>query len=239
MLEHTKTVRPMRVGLLVPSSNTVLENDLHSGLPKADFKIHAGRMFLVTTTREAEKQMIEEFAPKAADDVGTANPDVLVFGCTSAGSLFGLDYDAQVCRALGARANCTGLGVVSAVAQALDSNGARRLAVLTPYNDDLTQSVASAVSAGREIVCAYGMGITENFALATPTPDDIVAFARQRLRGERYDAVFVSCTNFRAYEARAALIDALGAPVITSNSAVIDAVNRYRQTVFAAQSHRH
>ena len=39
---------------------------------------------------------------------------------------------------------------------------ARRLAVLTPYNEDLTQSVARAVSEGREIVGAFGMGITDN-----------------------------------------------------------------------------
>lgn len=218
---------PLRVALLVPSSNTVMENDLHAALPKNRFTVHVDRMYLVECTRDAERRMIEEFAPRAADDLGTLKPDVLVFGCTSAGSLFGLEYDAKVCRELGERAGCPGLGVVSAVAKALDRQTQRRLAVLTPYNEDLTRSVAAAVSAGREIVCAYGMGIEDNVALADPTPADIVAFARERLAGKAFDGIFVSCTNFRAYEARAALAAAFAVPVVTSNSAVIDAIQSF------------
>lgn len=223
---NPKTV--LRVALLVPSSNTVMENDLHAALPKNQFTVHTDRMYLVETTREAEQRMIEDHAPSAAGDLGTLEPDVLVFGCTSAGSLFGLDYDAKLCRELGERAGCPAIGVISAVAAAIDRQAARRLAVITPYNEDLTRSVAAAVSAGREIVCAYGMGITHNVALADPTPADIFAFAREKLAGKKFDGVFVSCTNFRAYETRAALAEALGVQVVTSNSAVIEALQRFR-----------
>ncbi len=228
---HTEmnTGAVLRVALLVPSSNTVMENDLHAALPKSQFTVHTDRMYLVETTREQEKRMIEDYAPGAADDLGTLEPDVLVFGCTSAGSLFGLDYDAKVCRELGERAGCPAIGVISAVAEALDRQAARRLAVITPYNEDLTSSVAAAVAAGREIVCAHGMGITSNVALADPTPADIIAFAREKLAGKKFDGVFVSCTNFRSYEARAALGEALGVPVVTSNSAVIAAIQRFRE----------
>jgi len=228
MRSATNSKSALRVALLVPSSNTVMENDLHAALPKNQFTVHTDRMYLVETTREAEQRMIEQFAPSAAGDLGTLEPDVLVFGCTSAGSLFGLDYDAKVCRELGERAGCPAIGVISAVAEALDRQAARRLAVITPYNEDLTRSVAAAVSAGREIVCAHGMGITNNVALADPAPADIVAFARGKLAGQKFDGLFVSCTNFRAYEARAALAEALGVRVVTSNSAVIEAIQRFR-----------
>ena len=221
---------PLRIALLVPSSNTVMENDLHAALPKNQFTVHADRMYLVECTRDAERRMIEDFAPQAADDLGTLKPDLLVFGCTSAGSLFGLEFDAKICRELGTRAGCEGLGVVSAVAQALDRQAARRLAIITPYNEDLTNAVAAAVSAGREIVCAHGMGIEDNVALADPTPAEIVAFAREWLAGKTFDGIFVSCTNFRAYEARTALAEAFGVPVVTSNSAVIEAIRRFRDT---------
>ncbi len=220
----------LRVALLVPSSNTVMENDLHAALPKDQYTVHTDRMYLIETTREAEQRMIDEFAGSAADDLGTVEPDVLIFGCTSAGSLFGLDYDVEVCQALGMRAGCASIGVVSAVTQALDRQAARRLAVITPYNVDLTNSVVAAISAGREIVCAHGMGITNNVALADPTPAEIVAFARDRLAGKTFDGVFVSCTNFRAYEARIALEEALGVPIVTSNSAVINAICRFRES---------
>ncbi|HWB44649.1 MAG TPA: hypothetical protein VG900_04350 [Hyphomicrobiaceae bacterium] len=220
--------RKTRIALLVPSSNTVMENDLHAALPKQKFNVHTGRMYLVETTREAEIAMIENYAPKAADDLGTVKPDVLVFGCTSAGSLFGLAYDREVCATLGKRAGCPTLGVISAVNAALDRMGAKRLAVITPYNEDLTKAVADAAASGeREVIASYGMGITDNVALADPTPAEIVAFAKQKLQGKSFDGLFVSCTNFRAYEAKAALAETFGVEVVTSNSATIEAIERF------------
>lgn len=216
--------RRIRVALLVPSSNTVMENDLHAGLSKDRFTVHTDRMYLVETTRACELDMIEKHAPAAAKDLGTLNPDVLVFGCTSAGSLFGLAYDGQVCSSLGELAGCPTIGVVSSVSEALQRRKAARVAIITPYNEDLTQSVATAVATHTSVVCAHGMGITDNVALADPTPEQIVAFARQQLRGQSFDCVFASCTNFRAVEALPLLEQAFGVPVVTSNSSVIEAI---------------
>jgi maleate isomerase len=220
--------RRIRVALLVPSSNTVMENDLHAALPRDRFTVHTDRMFLVETTREAETRMIEDHAQSAAKHVGTVNPNLLVFGCTSAGSLFGLEHDAKVCRELGDLAGCPSLGVLSSAAEALELARARKVAVITPYIDDLTKSVAEALANNaREIVAAHGMGITVNVRLADPEPAEIVAFAREKLKGVSFDTLFVSCTNFRSLEAKPAMEKEFpGAQVITSNSSVIDAILR-------------
>lgn len=226
-MAHVSPERRLRIALLVPSSNTVMENDLHAALPKERFTVHVDRMFLVETTRACEIEMIEQHAPAAARDLGTLKPDLLVFGCTSAGSLFGLEYDAKVCRELGQLAGCPALGVVSSVSQALTRRSVRRVAVITPYNEDLTDAVARAVAANTEVVCAHGMGITDNVALADPTPQQILSFARERLQGAQFDCVFVSCTNFRAYEALDQLEQTFGVPVVTSNSSVIEAIQHW------------
>lgn len=215
-----------RIALLVPSSNTVMENDLHAALPKSRYTVHTDRMYLVETTRECEIRMIEEFAPQAAADLGTVRPDLLVFGCTSAGSLFGLEYDRKVCAELGRRAGCESLGVISSVENALQRAGAGRVAVLTPYNPDLTRSVAAAVAGGREIVGAFGMGITDNVALADPTPEEIFRFGVEKLARVPFDSIFLSCTNFRAYEARGLFESEFRVPVVTSNGAVVEEIRR-------------
>lgn len=217
----------IRVGLIVPSSNTVMENDLHLALPKPKYTVHTDRMYLTETTREQEIRMIEDHAPAAAHDLSTLHPDVLVFGCTSAGSLFGLDYDAKVCKSLSQIANCPTIGVITAVSEALESCQAKNLAVITPYNEDLTQSVANALKNDFNIVAAFGMGITENIALAAPSPAEITEFAKASLKGLSFDTLFVSCTNFRAFEALESLRQGLGVPVISSNSAVIQALLKF------------
>jgi maleate isomerase len=68
------------------------------------------------------------------------------------------------------------------------------------------------------------MGITVNVALADPEPAEIVSFAREKLKDVSFDTLFVSCTNFRAFEAKPDLEKVFGTRVITSNSAVIEAI---------------
>lgn len=216
-----------RIGLLVPSSNTVMENDLHAHLDKARYTVHTARMYLVATTAEAEQRMLDEDAPAATDLVGTARPDVLVFGCTSAGSLGGVDHDRGYCADLGKRAGARGIGVMSSLVDRVREQGLTRVAVITPYIDELTASVAGGLAgAGLEVVTAAGMGISVNIDLARPTPEEITGFVLDRIRGADIDGIVVSCTNFRALDARPAITAQTGLPVITSNSAVLDTIER-------------
>ena len=218
--------RMPRVGLMVPSSNTVMEVDFNRELA-GQCSVHTARMYMVETTRAAEIAMVETFAPEAARDLGTLNPDLVVFGCTSAGSLFGAAYDAEVCDKLGKIGHTSTLGVLTAVGQELDATPGQRLAVITPYVEDLTTSVARAAeSANRQLVAAAGMGISDNVKLCEPTPKEIVEFSRKNLAGVDFDLLLVSCTNFRALEAKPLLEREFQVPVVTSNSAVISSIRR-------------
>ena len=84
-----------RVGLIVPSSNTVIEVDFYRRLPPTA-TLHTARMYLEQTTPEGESAMLDEYLPTAINDLRSARPDVMVFGCTSAGALRGNDYEAQL-----------------------------------------------------------------------------------------------------------------------------------------------
>ncbi len=48
-----------RVGLLVPSSNTVMEADFYRNLP-ASVTVHTGRMYMESTTVQGEGLMLDE-----------------------------------------------------------------------------------------------------------------------------------------------------------------------------------
>ncbi len=217
-----------RIGILVPSSNTIMENDLHVHLPIELYTVHTARMYLEETTPTAEKQMIEEFSAPAAAQLKTLHPHLLVFGCTSAGSLFGPDYDQKITQQLGEIAGCHSIGVLSCAIDALKNKNAKRIAILTPYIDELNRTIkASMEQAGFEVVKIHGMGIDINFELAQVQPEQIVAFATQNLVGVSADALFISCTNFRALEVKNCLECQLRLPVVTSNSAVLEAMENH------------
>jgi maleate isomerase len=213
----------VRVGLLVPSSNTVMEVDFYRRLPP-HVTLHTARMYMESTTPEGEALMLDQHVMPAARDIATVRPDVVVFGCTSAGALRGVDYERNLCDRIGDQTGATVVSVISAVRDALRSRSAARVGVITPYVDDLNDRIrASLEEDGVDVPIIRGLNITENFSIALVPPEEIVSFAVRALAGSSVDLVFVSCTNFRALDAKAMIEARLGLPVITSNSAALEA----------------
>ncbi len=215
-----------RVGLIVPSSNTVMEVDFYRALPP-ETTLHTARMYLKDTTVRGEEQMLDVHLPRAAEDIATAKPNVVVFGCTSAGALRGNSYEVELCRWLSQVTGAPVVSVISSVRRLLGELGAKRIAVVTPYVDELNERIErSLVDDGFEVAKIVGLGIADNFAIAEVPPVEIVQFANKSLAGTRADAVFISCTNFRGMAARTRLQQELGLPVVTSNHATLVAVAR-------------
>jgi len=213
-----------RVGLIVPSSNTVAEVDFYRSLP-AGSTLHTGRMFLEDTTPEGESVMLDEHLPRAISDLATARPDVMVFGCTSAGALRGNAYEAQLIRRIADETGAETFSVAASVRRAITSRSARRVGVVTPYVDSLNDKIRDSLEAdGLEVAGIRGLGITDNFAIAAVAPERIAEFAVECFGGAEIDLLFASCTNFRALDARERIEQQLGVPVVTSNQAALEAV---------------
>ena len=222
-----------RVGLIVPSSNTVMEPDFHRELG-AGCAISTSRVYLEQVTREAEQTMIDDDLPKALRLVKTTDPHVIVFGCTSAGSLGGLQSDTAIARRIEELTGVRALTVVGSVVEQLHAIRPRQVAVFTPYREELTRTVAECVvQAGYQLGTTAGMGILANREIGQVAPDEIVEFVAGRMAGASADCIFLSCTNWQAIDAIAAVKARFGVPVITSNQATIAAV---RQAALGAPS---
>ena len=216
-----------RLGLMIPSSNTMMESDFFHNAPPGT-AVHTARMYMEDTTAEGENRMLDEFALPAARDLGTARPAVVVFGCTSAGALRGNDYDTALCQQISEVAGAPAVSTIASVRAAIEAAGGSRIGVITPYVDELNEKIKASIEAdGPEVVRIEGLGITENFTIAEVGHDEIVSFAVRALGdladSGAIDLVFASCTNFGAMAARPAIAQRLGLPVVTSNQAVFDA----------------
>jgi maleate isomerase len=212
-----------RVGLVVPSSNTVMEVDLYRRLEGAT--LHTARMRLRETTPEGESAMLDDHLPVAIEDLATAKPDVVVFGCTSAGALRGNDYEAELIARMARETGAEAISVAAAVRRGILDRGFRRVGVITPYVDALNERIKQSLEAdGIEVVAIEGLGIDENFAIAAVEPAAIAAQAIEHFAGVELDLLFASCTNYRAFDAREQIERELGVPVLTSNQAAFEAV---------------
>jgi maleate isomerase len=213
-----------RVGLIVPSSNTVAEVDFYRRLPDST-TLHTARMHLTETTPEGEATMLDQHLPTAITDLASARPDVMVFACTSAGALRGNAYEADLVDRISEETHAHTFSVAASVRRAIAARQARRVGVVTPYVESLNQKIRESLEDdGLEVVAIHGLDITENFAIADVEPQRIVDFAVESFSDSDIDLLFASCTNFRALEAREQIEEALGVPVVTSNHAALEAV---------------
>lgn len=211
----------LRIGLIVPSSNTVMEPDFHRHARSS--LVSTTRIFLEDVTREAEIAMLENELPRAVRLIRTTAPDVVVFGCTSAGALATLSHDDEIGRMIEQETGAKSITVLRAVLTQLRLLRPRKVAVFTPYITDLTAGVARCIAEdGHTVVKAAGMGIARNLDIGRVTPQEIVRFVESQMTGIDPDCLFLSCTNWQAMEAIAPLEKKLRLRVISSNRAAIE-----------------
>lgn len=225
MMRKELMTLPKRIGLIVPSSNTTLEADFYRSF-KREATIHTTRMYLEVVTRENERKMIKEDLPGAVNLLKSVCPDVIVFGCTSGGALGGLVHDRRIAAEIEEKANTRCITVLSSVVDSLRKSGCKRVGVLTPYIKDVNEDIrASLIEAGFTVSFIRGMEIVDNIEVGRISPADICQFAKKAIPTSHHpQALFFSCTNWRALEALPRLKRMFKLPLITSSQAVIEAV---------------
>ena len=214
-----------RIGVLVPYTNTNLEQDMILLRPRG-IALHFQRIggYDVDEIPDAD-----QMAGLGASDLtepltllAGCRPDVVMYGCTSAtlthGPAFDQDLAAKIRQTMGAP-SVTAAGSLVAAIQALR---VRRIGFSSPYVGTINdQAVAFFADAGIETVRRADIGRElGNYGQGELTPDDVYDLA---LKADAPDvqAIVLSCTDMRSVEAVERLESDLGKPVITSNQAML------------------
>ncbi|MCH8809416.1 MAG: aspartate/glutamate racemase family protein [Proteobacteria bacterium] len=206
-----------RIGLMVPTGNSVMEPEFHRMAPEG-VSVHANRVYLKNVTPEALEGMAEH-AAASARGLASIRIGVLAFGCTSGSFIGGKGYDEKLVRIMEQATGIPATTTTTAVLRALRLFGVRRIALATPYTDEVTGLEARFLADhGFEVTRAQGGGLVEVADMQECEPE--VAYARAReVDDDRAEAVFISCTGFRGIEVIEKLEAELGKPVISSNQA--------------------
>jgi maleate isomerase len=217
-----------RIGLLVPSSDIAMEADLWRRLPP-HLTLHVARMYLETTNVAAEEKMLDEELAPAARMISSVSPELVIFGCTSASALRGLDGEETIVRLTESIAGCPCVTVTHAALFEIRLVAPRRLLLVTPYIAELSSRLEKTfLEAGLPVKKVVGMGLDDDLDIGAVTPEEIHTFVATAVRSitPAPDCVFVSCTTFRSFEAAEGLEQDLGIPIVTSNRSVFKAVVR-------------
>jgi maleate isomerase len=152
---------------------------------------------------------------RATRDVLAPEPMAVAFACASGSFVHGAEGErllSESIRKAGAPAATTTSGALVESLRLLD---ARRIAVVTPYIDSVTERLLTFLAEhGIETGSSIGLGLMNHIWKVGYS--EVVAAVRAVDRPDA-EAVFVSCTNVPTYDIIAPLERMLGKPVLTAN----------------------
>jgi len=209
-----------RIGLICPSTNTSIEPEFHMMAPSG-VSIYVARAFQDGPQAPALYKQISENVAMASRDLGSADVDVIAFGCTSCSYFTPASQTIKVMKdnAKGVPALLTS----DAVIKALQALGAVRIALATPRTDFVNKRETEWLTEkGFKVVSVEGLQLgstaSERASIGHVRPQTINELAIRVNRSDA-DAVFISCTNLPSLTVIKSLEADLGKPVITSNQA--------------------
>ncbi len=208
------------IGLIVPSNNTVILPEFYSVLPDGVTAYETRMRVEGELTPELLRKMVGD-AEAAADLLRQTGVDFICYCCMASTIVKGWDWE----RGLLARfANNARKGVTSAngaLRDALAALGARRLALVTPYPEDLNALLPAFFSAGGfEVTKIAGTPVRDVAAVRGLSPDQILGAGRGVAAGG-VDAVCLLATDVQTFPIIDRLEREIGRPVVSSNQALL------------------
>jgi len=209
-----------RLGVIIPSSNTTVEQEFSSALHVAKVSLHFARIPLISVTVE-ELTAMEKETEAAAKLLNDADVDAVVFACTSGSLIRGKGHDATIAKKIIKTCNCPVVVTSGAVVDALKKLGAQKIALATPYIEEINKKETDFLAQnGFELAKVETLDLVENLKIGNLTAANAATLAR-KANTKLADAVFISCTNFATFAAIPKLEAQLKKPVVSSNSATL------------------
>ena len=209
-------MRPFALATITPSGNRVVERVVQTlvrDLPGAS--AHFTRIPVVGDTGGVAGYDMARMRD-AAMLLSHARPDVISWNGTKGGAL-GFDVDHRLCEEITAESGIPSSSSALAILSALDRLGARRIALITPYDDAYQDKCITAfANKGFETVAERHSGLTDNLSYGLVPTADIVAMTREALRNAKPDAVIYFCTNFDGADAALEIEREFDVPVLDS-----------------------
>jgi maleate cis-trans isomerase len=196
----------LKVGLMVPANNTTMEGELAAWLPAGStvttVKIPRGAGLLTKDTIPAYRDSAIALARQHFSGAGL---DVLAYGCTAAGFISGPAGDAELAAMLSAATGLTVVTTARAMVNALQHDGAKRVAVVTPYHDAINAQLAAFLASGDiSVVRMDTFRAPDVEALGRITAEQVRDLARATM-GPDCDALFIGCSQLPTYAILAGL----------------------------------
>ena len=217
----------MKFGVIVPSTNTVVEAD-YSRMAPYGVTFHTGRMYIENPVMDSDASFealliqIRASIRVAIRDVMTCRPDSLIMGMSSETFWGGVEGNAQFIERVKAQSGLNISTGASACRAALECHGVRRIAVLSPYQPISDRQVIRYFEeAGFTVVRFKGLRCPTATSIAEVPEAKLLPIIRDELNGPDVEAIVQVGTNLLMVRLADEAERWLGKPVLAINAATL------------------
>ena len=210
------------LGLIVLKTDQSMEPELRDIIAAAGRVLYHSRIAFETVVTAKTLARMAQDIPKTTALLPEVPFRVIGYGCTSGATVIGSARVAELVQSVYPGVAVTDpMAAVIAAARAL---GARRLGILTPYSKAVSATMTDHLAAQGFEVVSFATFEEENDNQVARICESSVLEGMKKVGAGGgaggCDLVFASCTNLRSFSVIEAAEEALGIPVISSNSAL-------------------
>lgn len=208
-----------RLGLVIPANNTVIEPEFArmapDGVATFGAKIRSHGL-----SAEGIERMVEN-SHRAVEELAVGDMDVFGYACLATSLVKGNEWTAAFQADVDNKTGKPAITAATATIEALQSVGASRVALATPYPDTINDLLPALFGAADlEIVSLESVTVKDSLEVCRLDPSVAYRLAK-RADTDKADAVCILATDIRAIDVLEALETDLGKPAISTNQALL------------------
>jgi len=208
-----------KIGVVLPSNNTVLEPEWWSMAPSG-VSIHSARILTSGTTAEEIIEM-ERNALRAVSELKAGGVDSIAYACLATSLVKGVEWSRAFMDSVVKTSSLPTTTAASATVEALQALNVSRVALATPYPHEINDLLPRFLKVyGIEVVSIRNLNVSDVLAVC-----EIPAASAYKLAKEvdcpEAEAVVILATDFQTVSIIDPLEEDLGKPVVTTNQALL------------------
>jgi len=219
--------RLIRVGQIVPSSNTTMETEipamlrLRETVAEERFTFHSSRMRMKKVVKE-ELEAMDRDSDRCALELSDARVDVLAYACLVAIMSMGRGYHRVSQKRLMQRTSENGAPApvvtsAGALVDALHAMRMKRIAVVCPYMKPLTRLVVDYIEGeGIEVKDYVALEIPDNLQVAAQDPAELMSIYKSLDLGNIDGLVLSACVQMQSLPSIARVQAESGVPTLSA-----------------------
>lgn len=208
-----------KIGIMLPSVNFVLEAEFAS-LNLRGISFHFSRMPLSKGNHLRRLHDMRTSVPGCLDSLQSV-ADVVAFACTSGSFVVGYEQEKLFLGEMNAYFRKPVFTTTQASMDALKKLGAKNVAVVTPYSNEVNEKLKEYMEASGFNVKINALNLNGFESMGHYPETLLYKSIRQFVTPENTDALFIGCTNLATWDVLQQIENDIEKPVVTANQATL------------------